>query len=90
MLFLCQAPVRSNRNIAFDNAAKTRTIGPRIIKYGSVVNGDAHRLAEMGARTIVHLALPTVSELRLALSNQEGRSVRITAQIEDKRQNAVT
>ncbi|MBL7200870.1 MAG: hypothetical protein ISS56_12025 [Anaerolineae bacterium] len=55
-----------------------------------MVNGDAHRLAEMGARTIVHLALPTVSELRLALSNQEGRSVRITAQIEDKRQNAVT
>jgi PHP family Zn ribbon phosphoesterase len=43
--------------------------------YGVLVNSDAHCLADMGAHTCLQIAVPTVAELRLALSGQEGRHV---------------
>lgn len=51
----------------------------QLAKYGLVVNGDAHRLTEMGARTLVRVQAPTVSELRLAFNHQKGRFVKIIA-----------
>ncbi|MBN1580934.1 MAG: PHP domain-containing protein [Anaerolineae bacterium] len=50
---------------------------PQLAQYGLVVNGDAHRLEEIIARTLIHVRAPTVSELRLALNRQEGRFVRV-------------
>lgn len=52
---------------------------PSLAGYGLIVNSDAHRLAEMGARTCVRVTSPTVSELRMALAGQHGRSVHLTA-----------
>ena len=48
---------------------------PDLAEYGMIINGDAHRLEEMSARTRVQVVVPTVSELRLALAGQEGRSI---------------
>ena len=42
-------------------------------QYGVIINGDAHRLDEMGARTRAHISAPTIVELQLALSEQQGR-----------------
>lgn len=50
---------------------------PQLARYGIIVDGDAHRLDEMLARTQVTIAAPTIAELRLALADQEGRSVQI-------------
>lgn len=45
--------------------------------YGTVVSGDAHRLEEMTARTMLKVLRPTVAELALALSARDGRRVEI-------------
>lgn len=50
---------------------------PQLAHYGLVIDGDAHQLDEMIARTQVCVAAPTVAELRLALQEHEGRSVKI-------------
>lgn len=50
---------------------------PQAGRYGWVVNGDAHRLAEMSARTTFKVRSPTVAELELALAGKEGRRVEI-------------
>jgi PHP family Zn ribbon phosphoesterase len=50
---------------------------PQLPKYGIIVNGDAHRLDEMVALTRVQVNAPTVSEFRLALARQGGRSVNV-------------
>ena len=42
-------------------------------RYGVLVDGDAHRLAEIGAYTRLRIGAHTVAELRLALSGQQGR-----------------
>jgi PHP family Zn ribbon phosphoesterase len=42
-------------------------------RYGVLVDSDAHRLADMGAHTCMQIAVPTVAELRLALSGRQGR-----------------
>jgi len=42
-----------------------------------VVSGDAHRLEEMTARTMLKVAAPTVAEVALALAGQDGRRVEI-------------
>ena len=47
---------------------------PQLASYGMIMDGDAHRLAEMTALTEVELEAATVSELRLALAVQGGRS----------------
>lgn len=50
---------------------------PQLAGYGLVVGGDAHRLEEMTARTMLTVARPAVGEIALALRGQEGRSVQI-------------
>jgi len=50
---------------------------PQTIGWGKVVSGDAHRIEEMTARTLVKVQEPTVAELALALGGLEGRRVQI-------------
>ena len=57
--------------------ARARERFPQLAGYGIIVNSDAHRLDEMAAHTQVHVGAPTVSELRLALSSEQGRRVEI-------------
>ena len=48
---------------------------PQLARYSLVASGDAHRLKEMVRRTTFKVAVPTVSELSLALAGAEGREV---------------
>lgn len=48
---------------------------PALLQYGFIVNSDAHRLAEMGSNTRIWTARPTLSELRLALNQEQGRHI---------------
>jgi hypothetical protein len=50
---------------------------PQIADYGLVVGGDAHRLEEMTARTVLKVAAPTVNEIAWALRAQDGRRAEI-------------
>jgi PHP family Zn ribbon phosphoesterase len=50
---------------------------PQTVGWGKVVSGDAHRLDEMIARTMVKIQEPTVAELALALAGRDGRRVEI-------------
>jgi len=50
---------------------------PQTAGYGCLVSGDAHRLEEMTARTMLKVAAPTVAEVALALAGQDGRRVEI-------------
>jgi hypothetical protein len=45
--------------------------------HGLLVSGDAHRLEEMTARTLLKVQAPTVAELALALDGQSERRVEI-------------
>jgi PHP family Zn ribbon phosphoesterase len=56
---------------------KTVQLFPQLAEYGMVMDGDAHRLAEMIAVTQVQIDAATVSELKLALAVQGGRSCEI-------------
>jgi hypothetical protein len=58
---------------------KTVQLFPQLANYGMIMDGDAHRLAEMMAVTRVQVNAATVSELRLALATQGGRSCEILA-----------
>jgi hypothetical protein len=57
--------------------AQRSPLGAQIAGYGQMVSGDAHRLEEMTARTMLKVAAPTVAEVALALAGQEGRRVEI-------------
>ncbi len=48
---------------------------PQLKDYNLVVGGDAHRLNEMVARTMVKIREPTVAELALALAGREDRRI---------------
>lgn len=48
---------------------------PQIAGYSLVVNGDAHRLSEMVARTMIKVESLTIAELSLALRGEDGRRV---------------
>ncbi|HNS49956.1 MAG TPA: PHP domain-containing protein [Anaerolineae bacterium] len=50
---------------------------PQTVGWGKVVSGDAHRLEEMTARTMLKVQEPTVAELALALKAMSGRRVQI-------------
>jgi 3',5'-nucleoside bisphosphate phosphatase len=50
---------------------------PQSSGYPLLVSGDAHRLEEMTARTMFKVAVPTVSELAMALAGEDGRRVEI-------------
>ncbi len=51
--------------------ADARVRFPQLSRYGIVVNGDAHRLNELVARTQIWVEQPAISELRLALAVRE-------------------
>ncbi len=57
------------------DAARNRF--PQLSKYGMIINGDAHRLGEIAARSQVMVQKPTVAELRLAFASQDGRRIEI-------------
>jgi PHP family Zn ribbon phosphoesterase len=48
---------------------------PQLEGYTLVQSGDVHRLEEFLGANVFELAAPTISELRKALLNQEGRSL---------------
>jgi hypothetical protein len=48
-----------------------------LAKYSFVTSGDAHRLSEMGDRTILTIQEPTISEISLAFRRQGGRRVKV-------------
>lgn len=50
---------------------------PAVAGYGLLVSGDAHRLEEMTARTMLKVAAPTVSEVALALAGRQGRRAQV-------------
>ena len=50
---------------------------PELARYGMVMSSDAHRLAEMAARTQVDVQAPTVSELSMALASLKGRKAAV-------------
>jgi hypothetical protein len=60
--------------------AETTRRWPQTAAYGLVVGGDAHRLDEMTARTMLKVTEPVVHEIALALSGLEGRRVDILDQ----------
>ena len=61
-----------SRHISLEEATKKY---PGISKYPLMQNGDVHFLADFLGATLLHLAAPTISEIRLALKNQDGRSL---------------
>jgi PHP family Zn ribbon phosphoesterase len=56
---------------------KTVKWGAALGGWGVLVNSDAHRLNEMGARTRIRVAAPTVAEIRLALEGRRGRETEV-------------
>jgi 3',5'-nucleoside bisphosphate phosphatase len=50
---------------------------PQLIGYTLLKGGDVHRLDEFLGANIFQLESPTLDEIKLALSSQKGRSVRI-------------
>jgi hypothetical protein len=50
---------------------------PEAVGWGSIVSGDAHRLEEMTARTMLKVAAPTVAEIEMALAGEGGRRVEV-------------
>lgn len=50
---------------------------PQLRNWPVIVNGDAHRLEEIGNRTLFTMAAPEVREITLALKGEEGRQVRV-------------
>jgi PHP family Zn ribbon phosphoesterase len=50
---------------------------PQAAGYGWLIGGDAHRLEEMVARTMLKVKAPTVSEIALALASRDDRRVEI-------------
>jgi hypothetical protein len=42
-------------------------------------NGDVHFLADFLGSTLLHIAEPTIAEIRLALKNLHGRSMQTSA-----------
>jgi hypothetical protein len=50
---------------------------PQVAGYGLLVSGDAHRLEEMTARTLLKVKAPVVDEVAGALAGRDGRRVEI-------------
>ena len=58
---------------------------PGLANYGLIQSGDAHHLCDLGVVTLFTLAEPTISDLKLALRRQGGRSCRIGGRMESSR-----
>lgn len=50
---------------------------PSLQGWPLITSGDAHRLAEMRASTLITMGQPSVSELKLAFLGQDGRKLRV-------------
>jgi PHP family Zn ribbon phosphoesterase len=50
---------------------------PLLRGWPLITSGDAHRLAEMRASTLITMAQPSIRELRLAFRSQDGRKVKL-------------
>ena len=48
---------------------------PQIKGYPLIQNGDVHRLDEFHGRMLLHLAAPTISDIRLAIANKKERKI---------------
>lgn len=48
---------------------------PQLRGYPLIQNGDVHRLDEFLGRNVFHIEAPTIAELKLALAQQQGRSM---------------
>lgn len=57
--------------------AAAREKYPALDRYPIIQNGDAHRLEEMLGVNQIQVESPTIAEIRLALTGQQGRSLRI-------------
>ena len=58
---------------------KTVQCSPVWGHWGQMINSDAHRLNDMGARTRMRVVEPTVAEIRLALEGKQGRETELFA-----------
>ncbi|MBC7251717.1 MAG: PHP domain-containing protein [Anaerolineae bacterium] len=65
----------------FSREEEVRQRFPQLRGYTFIRSGDAHRLSEIGARTMFKVAAPTVRELDLALRGEQGRRVEIAKTI---------
>jgi hypothetical protein len=54
---------------------------PQLHRFPLMQNGDVHRLDEFLGANLCYLAAPTISELRLALRHEQGRSLEIRTPI---------
>ena len=59
-----------SRHISLEEAIQKY---PGISKYPLMQNGDVHFLADFLGATLLHLAAPTIQEIKLALKNLDGR-----------------
>ncbi len=50
---------------------------PQIAGWPLVISGDAHRLSEMRANTLIALREPSIAELAMAFEKEGGRSVKL-------------
>jgi PHP family Zn ribbon phosphoesterase len=50
---------------------------PQALGWSWIVGGDAHRLEEMTARTMLKVESPTVAEIEMALAGRQGRRIEI-------------
>lgn len=48
---------------------------PQLSGYSLIQSGDVHRLDEFLGKNLFHIESPTISEIKLALRNMEGRSL---------------
>ncbi|MBA4375019.1 MAG: histidinol phosphatase [Anaerolinea sp.] len=58
--------------------ALASSIYPQISGYPLVQNGDVHRLDEFSRRMSLHIFYPAICEIKLALSNSQGRFISFT------------
>ena len=61
-----------SRHISMEEAIQKY---PGISKYPLIQNGDVHFLADFLGAALLHLAAPTIPEIKLALKNLDGRSL---------------
>ena len=76
-----QEPSKRSQKSILTTSQKLVELLAGVDQYGMMVNSDAHRLAEMGTRTRVSVAAPTVSELFLALRGQRTRHIELVSDV---------
>ena len=67
-----------SRNISFEQALKQN---PSIAGYPFLRNGDAHDLQAISGLNRLHIAVPSLGEIRLALQKKDGRRLLLPLEI---------